>query len=1035
MSIHSIRQRRSIDPGLALPPHFRTLSFGIEQSKSKQDLTLKPSNSKKVKKESEIDFAGIDFHTISVDDVYNRFSSSPQRGLSAEQAARKLKEVGPNMPSAPPSRWFQKTIGYLFGGFGSILFIASILVFVAWKPLGQPPQIANLALAIVLVLVWILQAAFGFWQVDFSSGRVMASISTMLPEQCTVLRDGERKSIEGKDIVPGDVLQINMGNKLPADVRLVQVSSDVRFDRSILTGETVPLLGSVKSTDDNYLETACIGLAGTHCVSGTALGVVVSTGDRTVFGRIAKLTNAPSTGMTPLQKEILYFVSIIVGLMTVMVLLVIIVWASWLRKDHPGWITVPALIVDCVSVAVAFIPEGLPIAVTASLTITANIMRKNKILCKSLRTVETLGAVNVICSDKTGTLTKNQMTVVDYMIGHQAADALKAPGLLSASKSLQQLAVISGMCNAAEFDASTVGFPLADRKVNGDATDTAILRFAEAMNPVENLRKFYRILFKIAFNSKNKYMIHVIQSDNEPEQGLLLTVKGAPDVLLPRCTSYVADDGTVQELADEGRKMVENMKNKWSAQGKRVILLAKKPLDDVRYHPIDQAREYEEDMMERAKSGLILVGIVGIVDPPRPEIPEVVRILRGAGVRVFMVTGDFRLTAQAIATQCGILTSGQIDDVSCLSTDDLSSSEGSVANEKETHTRSLVVNGPEIPTLTDAQWDICCRYQEIVFARTTPEHKLRIVQELQSRELIVGMTGDGVNDAPSLKCADIGIAMGSGSDIAIEASDMVLLDSFAAIIEALRYGRVVFDNLKKTICYLLPAGSFSEFWPVITNVMFGLPQILSSFLMIIICCFTDCFSAVAIAYELPEADVLERMPRNAKKDRLVDWKLILQAYGFFGVLETLMSFTMSYWYCQRKGLSFSDQWFGFGKTPANMDSDTQTDILNTASSIYFVNLVVMQWFTLLAIRTRRLSLLQHPIWRNWYLFPAVVFALVIAIFFLYVPKFHSVLSTAVVPVEHWFLPMAFGIAILLLDEGRKFCVRKWPNGPLAKAAW
>jgi len=294
-------------------------------------------------------------------------------------------------------------------------------VFVAWKPLGNPPAIGNLALAIVLVAVFIIQAAFNAWQ-DWSASRVMASITTMLPDSCLILRDGAQVTVVASDVVPGDILYIKAGNKLPADVRFVEISSDCKLDRSILTGESLPLQGTVENTDENYLETKCIGLQGTHCISGSGLGIVVSTGDSTVFGKIAKLTNEPKTGLTPLEKEILNFVIIICSIMFTMILIVIIVWfvhvsfylllssdfhrAAYLRKSYPDWINVPTLIVDCVSVAIAFIPEGLPIAVTASLTITANIMRQNKILCKSLKTVETLGSVSVICSDKTGTLTK-----------------------------------------------------------------------------------------------------------------------------------------------------------------------------------------------------------------------------------------------------------------------------------------------------------------------------------------------------------------------------------------------------------------------------------------------------------------------------------------------------------------------------------------------------------------------------------------------------------------------------------------------------
>ena len=243
----------------------------------------------------------------------------------------------------------------------------------------------------------------------------MASIKTMLPEHCVALRDGSQQNVPGAEIVPGDLLCIKMGDRLPADVRFIEISTDARFDRSILTGETVPMHGSVNSTDENYLETACIGMAGTHCVAGSTLGLVVATGDRTVFGRIAKLSAIPKQGMTSLQREIFHFVKIVISMMLSMILLVIIVWAAWLRKSHPTWISVPQLIVDCVTVAVAFVPEGLPIAVTSSLTITASIMKRNKILCKSLKTVETLGSVSVICSDKTGTLTKVSLIMFRYL--------------------------------------------------------------------------------------------------------------------------------------------------------------------------------------------------------------------------------------------------------------------------------------------------------------------------------------------------------------------------------------------------------------------------------------------------------------------------------------------------------------------------------------------------------------------------------------------------------------------------------------------
>ncbi|XP_014557492.1 hypothetical protein COCVIDRAFT_96915 [Bipolaris victoriae FI3] len=1032
MSIRSTGAR-TVQPETALPIAYRTLSIEVDERQLE-----KQAETKKAKEKAAIDVAGLEWHTLAVPDLCQRLSVNTERGLSDDDVKRLRNQYGLNKITPPPSGLLGKLIGYFFGGFGSILIVAGILVFVSWKPLGSPPATANLALACVLIAVWLIQAGFNAWQ-DWSTSKVMASIGTMLPDACIVVRGGSQTSISAQDLVPGDVIVIKQGNKLPADVRFIEVSGDAMFDRAILTGESEPVNATVNRTEDNYLETNNIGMQGTHCVSGSCVGVCVATGDDTIFGRIAKLTSNPTTGMTPLQKEIWHFVLIISAFIFCVVVFIIILWAAWLRKAHPKWINVPQLIVSCVSAAVAFIPEGLPIALTTSLTIVANMMRKNKILCKSLKTVETLGSVSVICSDKTGTLTKNKMVVtdvcsvdktytVDTALREMAAAEFVTDGTVPRPAAIDQIRIIGGLCNSGEFDAATMHLPIADRKINGDATDQAILRLSESFGSVSELRNQWKKTFEIAFNSKNKFMVRIMVAADQPSTSSVgtLLVKGAPDILLPRCELALNEQGEEVVMSDLKRQWIEGVKDDWSRQGKRVILLARKPTI------VATSGAQEKDVLASIRDGLTFVGIVGIVDPPRDEISDVVRILRGASIRIFMVTGDFKLTAQAIAEECGIISNSSIvDDISAL--DRYGNSTGKTK-------QAIVLSGSELITLNEAQWNQLCAYQEIVFARTTPEQKLRIVKEFQARENVVGMTGDGVNDAPSLKAADIGIAMGGGSDIAIEASDMVLLDSFAAVVEAVKYGRLVFDNLKKTIVYLLPAGSFSELWPVVTNVVFGIPQILSSFLMIIICCLTDCAAAVTLAYEKPEADVLVRPPRNIKKDKLVNARLIFHAYFFVGLLQCFLAFTMSFWWIERNGIPFTAMWLKFGNYDPQYSPELITKLTNEASSIYFVTLVVMQLFNLLATRTRRLSVFQQPpifnkATQNLSLFPAMIFAIVVAFIFLYIPSLQNVIGTTTVPVEHWFLPAAFGTGLLLLDEARKYCVRNWPNGFLAKIAW
>ncbi|KAL6705838.1 hypothetical protein ACN47E_006298 [Coniothyrium glycines] len=1018
LSIHSTGGARTVQPETALPITYRTLSIEIDEGQQHKQTEVK-----KAKEKTAVDLAGLEWHTLAVHELCRRLSVDVDQGLSLDQVARRMSEYGKNKMTKPPSGLFGKVMSYFFGGFGSILVVAGILVFIAWRPLGNPPATANLALACVLIAVWIIQAAFNFWQ-DWSTSKVMASIGTMLPDQCIVIRNGIHASISALDLVPGDVIVIKQGNKLPADVRFVDITSDAMFDRAILTGESEPVVATIDATEDNYLETNNIGLQGTHCITGSCLGVCVATGDSTIFGRIAKLTSNPKTDMTPLQKEILRFVLIISLFITCVVILIVVLWAAWLRESHPAWIDVPMLIVSCVSAAVAFIPEGLPIAVTTSLTIVANVMRKNKILCKSLKTVETLGMVvtDIYAAGEEYT----PQAARDFMAILRSENSIAAMSN-KGEDIIDQLRILGGLCNSGEFDAATMHLPIAERKINGDATDQAVLRLSESLGSVAELRRDWKKVFEIAFNSKNKFMIRLMTPATltPTDNNTTLMIKGAPDILLPRCELLLNDKGDSVPLTDAQRMRIENVKDNWSRQGKRVILLARKPTI------VPFSSNHEREVLISARQGLTFVGLLGIVDPPRDEIPEVVRTLRGASIRIFMVTGDFKLTAQAIAEECGIISNAAfIDDITALERG------GKIGTTKQ----SIVLSGPEMITLNEAQWDQLCQYQEIVFARTTPEQKLRIVKEFQARENIVGMTGDGVNDAPSLKAADIGIAMGSGSDIAIEAADMVLLDSFAAIVEAVQYGRLVFDNLKKTIVYLLPAGSFSELWPVVTNVAFGIPQILSSFLMIIICCLTDCAGAITLAYEKPEADVMLRPPRNPRKDRLVNTRLIFHAYFVVGLLQCFLSFTMAFWYMERKGVPFTAMWLKFGVYDPQYDADYITEVANQASSIYFVTLVVMQLFNLLATRTRRLSIFQQPpifnrATQNWALFPAMIFAIVVVFIFCYIPPLQDAIDTRTVPVEHWFLPVAFGLGLLVVDETRKYCVRTWPHGLSAKIAW
>lgn len=1008
-------------PENVLPGAYKTISHQIDVISQHENIE-KPDN-------ALVDYT---WNVDSLASIIDVFSSDFESGLKTQLAEQHVKTYGLNVQSKPPSNILKKIFVYFFGGFGVLLFVGGILCIVSWKPLGQPPAVANLILGIVLFVVFLSQAVFNFWQ-DFSSSRVMESIYEMIPLKCMVVRDGQLIELLARNLVPGDIVHFKSGDKVPADIRVMENSPDLTFDKSIMTGESkpCPAHSSCDTHNTNYLESACIAMQGTSCSSGFGKGIVVSIGDATVFGQIAKLSSHVKTELTPIQKEILRFVILTTCIIFSLIVLVIILWAAWLRQDHHDWINVPTLIVDIVSVAVAFMPEGLPIALTTCLIITANAMRKNKILCKSLSVVETLGSVSVLCSDKTGTITENKMFVTDFVFAgkenkveqHSLPEDTKADMLYS----------IAGICTD---------------EISGNATDLAVKKFSEKFVEEHNLKNNWRTLSELSFNSKNKFMVKLTSTKQEDWSDLnlednandsfLMAIKGAPDILLEKCSSYLDSNNNKAELDSDTKTYVTNIQREWSQNGRRVILLAnrvipKSHFDEKTLQDGLKSIEKLTDLMNEEKKSLTFVGMIAICDPPRSGIVETLSSLKAAGIKIVLVTGDFQLTAISIGKMCGIMSDNEnVDTIEDLDKQYCLPNSESLPNIENEIERAVVVSGPDINFLNDCQWDQLCNYKEIVFARTTPEQKLTIVTQFQKRKHVVGMIGDGINDAPSLREADVGISMSDGCDIAKEASDLILMENVNSIVEALKFGRLVFENLKKTLAYLLPAGTYSELWPILINIIFGLPQVLSSFNMIIICCLTDCLGAITLAFEQGERNLLLKKPRVISKERLADYKLFLHSYFIIGTFYTFTSMLMAFLNFQRHGIKFSQLTLSYGSFS---DLPDYNRVSYMSSSIYFVNLVIMQFFNLLSTRTRYLSIFQQSPFKNYYMFLAIPVAFGITFIINYIPAIQNNLGTWQVPVEYYFIALGFGLVVIVYDELRKLYVRKNPHSIMARLAW
>lgn len=1054
-SISRARSNSEARSASNVPIEFHRISFQISDSEAREKYADDAKHAKSSQKEKNPNdaqyFEDIKFHSLAVDAVCQDLGVVATDGLSPAEASTRLSRNGMNVLPHRKPNYIIKLLKYVFGGFCSVLWVGTIIFFICWRPLGDPdPAPYNLGLAILVLIVIFLQAAFSAFQ-DWSTARTMKAILDLVPADALVIRSGETVKIPSTHLVVGDIVKLSMGNKVPADLRILNTSGDVRFDRSILTGESEEIDGSTEMTSANFLESRNVALMGTLVTNGSATGVVVLTGKDTVMGHIALSSSSVKEQPTLIQREITRFVIIIVILTIILAALFCFTWVGWLRVDHYAFMNVVGMLDDVMGCVVAFIPEGMPVGVALTLLMIAHRMKNNNILPKGLSTVETLGCVNVICSDKTGTLTENRMTAVttafvDRSISVEEAIVALADGQL---KPLVELHKAATLCNDAAFDAATMKDPVPERKVLGNATDGAVLKFAELAQPdcVNSLNNVYPRVFAIPFNSKNKWML-TLHKKNQGEPGekesYLLLMKGASDILLPYCTSYWSCQyNSVRPLDASAKQQLATAQEKMSRNAQRVILLCQRS-----YTPIEPlgTNAFGNEIQSRGIADLTLIGMFGIIDPPRKEAAATVAACRRAGARFFMVTGDLGLTGAAIAREIGIFSGSEPDTFDTIVQRQgrgKPDSQSSKENSFEWSRTSLLLEGPSISRLSPEDWDIVCEYQEIVFGRTMPEQKLRIVEEFRARNNVVAVTGDGVNDAPAMRAADVGVAVISGSDVALEAADLILCDKFDSIIEAIRLGRLVFQNLQKVISYLLPAGSWSEIWPVILNLFFGVPLPLSSFLMIIICVFTDLFCSLSLIMEQQEFDLLDLPPRNHKKDHLINIKVYIQSYLFMGVMQTVCAHSMYFlYYWKYARIPMRSLWLAFEKYSDGFYGYTQDELNHfnvTGQSVYFICLVILQWGNILSVRNKRLSILQaDPIRkarRNPWLIASLIISLSIAVFVTEEPGLQRIFQTASAPLEFWFIPIPLALGILCMDEIRKLAVRLWPRGPIAKIAW
>merc|ERR1711910_319014 len=787
-----------------------------------------------------------------------------------------------------------------------------------------------------------------------------------------------------------------------------------------------PQSRSPEFTNENPLETRNLAFFSTNAVEGTCIGMVVNIGDNTVMGRIAGLASGLEGGQTPIAKEIEHFIHIITGVAVFLgvtfFIIAFILGYNWLDA-----------VIFLIGIIVANVPEGLLATVTVCLTLTAKRMAAKNCLVKNLEAVETLGSTSCICSDKTGTLTQNRMTVAHMWFDNKIVEADTSEDQSGSAfdktaagwKTLERVAML---CNRAEFKGGQNEVSILKREVNGDASEAAILKCTELTNGnVMDYRAKNKKLVEIPFNSTNKLQVSIHETSDPDEKRALLVMKGAPERILQRCSTIVID-GTERPLTEDWKNAFETAYMELGGLGERVLGYFDFMLPEDKY---PAGYPYDADEENFPLEGLRFVGLMSMIDPPRAAVPDAVLKCRSAGIKVIMVTGDHPITAKAIARSVGIISDGTetVEDIAARTGRD-------VKDINPRDARACVVHGGELKDMSEKQIDEILMYHtEIVFARTSPQQKLIIVEGCQRMGAIVAVTGDGVNDSPALKKADIGVAMGiAGSDVSKQAADMILLDdNFASIVTGVEEGRLIFDNLKKSIAYTLTS-NIPEISPFLLFILADVPLPLGTVTILCIDLGTDMVPAISMAYEFAESDIMKRPPRNPFTDKLVNERLISMAYGQIGMIQASAGFFVYFVIMAENGFRPSIL-FGIRK---NWDSIAVNDLEDsygqegtyrdrkileyTCHTAFFVSIVIVQWADLIICKTRMNSVFQQGM-KNYFLNFGLFFETALAAFLCYTPGMDKGLRMYPLKFNWWLPALPFSLLIFCYDETRKYILR------------